>query len=67
MKAMEFSQALGEIDSRYLEEAISYTPGVGGRRRLPMGLLAAILAALLLGCGAAAAAVWGGPFPAGLR
>jgi len=54
MNAKKFSDALDELDSRYVEEALSYHGGSNGARRLrcfPAALAAAILALLLMGAG----------------
>ena len=62
MNTQKFSEALGEIDHSYLEEAVSYhrTDRPFRRtRRLPTALTAAMLALLLIGCVAAAAGVFG--------
>lgn len=62
MNARQFSEALGELDSSYLAEAISYDvrPGRTRRlRRLPAALIAAVLALLLMGVGVTAAVYWG--------
>lgn len=58
MNAKIFSDALGELDSRYIEEAVSYSPRLNSARRfrrLPLALIAAVLAVLLMGAGVVAA------------
>lgn len=62
MNAKKFSEALGEVDQSYLEEAVSYHRAdrpFRRTRRLPAALTAAMLALLLIGCVAAAAGVFG--------
>lgn len=62
MNAKKFSEALGEVDQSYLEEAVSYRSAnrpFRRTRRLPAALTAAMLALLLIGCVAAAAGVFG--------
>lgn len=56
MNTKKFSDAMGEIDDKYIEEAISYSPKAKAapRRRLSVALIAAILALLLIGAGVAA-------------
>lgn len=57
MNAKKFSAAMGEIEDRYVTEAIAYRPRAASphlRRRLPAALLAAITALLLMGCGVVA-------------
>lgn len=57
MNPRQFSELLGEIDARYIEEALSYAPPARRFlpfRRLAAALAAAILALCLLGAGAAA-------------
>lgn len=56
MNSKKFSEAMGELDSKYIEEAISYSPKAKStpRRRLSVALIAAILALLLIGTGVAA-------------
>lgn len=56
MNAKRFSAAMGEIDDRYIDEAITYRPRAvswHSKRRLPAALAAAIAALLLMGCGVA--------------
>lgn len=68
MNARQFSEALGELDSSYLAEAISYDVRPGRRRRLrrlPAVLIAAVLALLLMGVGVTAA-IYRGEIPAWL-
>lgn len=62
MNVKQFSEAMGELDSRYIEEAIAYqakkaAASRGKRWLLP--LAAAILAALLMGTAVAAVVLYG--------
>ena len=62
MNAKEFSDAMSELDGRYIDEAISYTKNAGRLRRLhriPAAAAAAVLALLLLGCAVLAAGGFG--------
>lgn len=56
MTAKDFSDAMGQIDERYIMEALNYTKGAPARarRRLTLALIAAVMALLLLGAGVAA-------------
>lgn len=57
MNAEKFSAAMGEIDDRYVSEALAYRPEAASphlRHRLPAALAAAVAALLLMGCGVAA-------------
>lgn len=57
MNDKKFSEAMGEIDDKYIDEAISYghkAKAVPNHRRLSVALVAAILALLLIGAGVAA-------------
>lgn len=57
MNTKKFSEAMSEIDDKYVEEAISYShkaKAIPNRRRLSVALIAAILALLLIGAGVAA-------------
>lgn len=56
MNTKKFSEAMGEIDDKYIEEAISYSPKakITPHRRLSVALIAAILALLLIGAGVVA-------------
>lgn len=57
MNAKQFSDAMGELDSKYVEEALSYNAEGSQRRpfpRLSIVLIAAIAALFLMGAGAAA-------------
>jgi hypothetical protein len=58
MNTEKFSYAMGELDSKYLDEAIAYRAGKTASvhfRRIPAALVAAMLATLLMGAGVAAA------------
>ena len=62
MNAEQFSEAMSQLDSRYVEEALFYPSKMRGKRssrRLPFVLAAAISALILLGCVAAATGVFG--------
>lgn len=63
MTAKKFSEAMGELDTKYIDEAISHCHQAKQpsrfNRRLPVALIAAILALLLIGCVAAATGVLG--------
>lgn len=56
MNTKKFSEAMSEIDDKYVEEAISYSPKakITPHRRLSVALIAAILALLLIGAGVVA-------------
>lgn len=57
MNTKKFSEAMGEINGRYIEEAISYRPKAKTTPHAPrwsVAILAAILATLLIGAGVAA-------------
>ncbi|MDO4581768.1 MAG: hypothetical protein Q4B96_04190 [Bacillota bacterium] len=57
MNTKKFSEALGEIDDRYINEAITYEPQAASprlKRRLPAALVAAIIAVFLMGAGVVA-------------
>lgn len=62
MNDKKFSDAMSELDDKYVNEAISYnaktTASIHGRRRITAALTAAIVALFLLGC-AVVAAVYG--------
>ena len=63
MNARAFSQAMGEIDDRYIEKAISYDPkkaSVSGVKRWRLPLVAAIIAVLLMGTAVATVVIFGG-------
>lgn len=47
MNAEKFSEAMGELDSRYVDEAVSYKKKAGKPRRLKWGAVAACLALVL--------------------
>lgn len=59
MNTKKFSEAMGEIDQKYIEQAISY--GVAPvsssptKYRLPLVLVAAVMAVFLMGAGVVAA------------
>lgn len=59
MNTREFSEALGKIDDRYIEKAISYrgkdTSASIAKRMAPLPLVAAIIAIILIGTAVAAA------------
>lgn len=62
MNSKKFSAAMGEIDDKYISEAIAYkfqsaSPRL--RRRFPAALIAAVLALFLMGAGVAAV-IYGG-------
>lgn len=63
MNVKKFSDAMSELDTKYIDEAISYSHKVKqtsrSNRRLTVALIAAILALLLIGCVAAATGVFG--------
>ena len=63
MNAKKFSDAMSELDTKYIDEAISYSHKVKqtsrSNCRLTVALVAAILALLLIGCVAAATGVFG--------
>ena len=62
MNAKKFSDAMSEIDGKYIEEALSYNVKTGqprGSRRVSVALVAAILILLLAGCTAVAYGVFG--------
>ncbi len=63
MNAKKFSDAMSEIDSKYIDEAISYSRKVKQtprfNRRLTAALIAAVLTLLLMGCAAVTAGVFG--------
>ena len=63
MEAKRFSEAMNELDVRYIEEAASYRPQKKGllhrNRRLSVVLLAAGLTVILVGCVAVVAGVFG--------
>lgn len=59
MNAKKFSDALGEMDSRYVEEALSYHTRVRRVRYFPAAAAAAVLALLLMGAGVITA-IYGG-------
>lgn len=57
MNTKKFSEAMGEINGRYIEEAISYRPKAKTTPHAPrwsVAVLAAILTTLLIGAGVAA-------------
>lgn len=57
MNVRKFSDAMDEIDNKYIDEAVSYTSKsnpVYHFRRFPLALIAAILAMLLMGAGVVA-------------
>lgn len=57
MNAKKFSDAMSELDNKYVEEALFYNARANKHRqfrRLPVALIAAILALLLMGAGVAA-------------
>lgn len=56
MNTRKFSEAMGEINDKYVVEAISYNPKSKTtlHRRLSIAMIAAILALLLIGAGVAA-------------
>ena len=57
MSIKRWSEAMGELDNKYIDEAVSYKPKTRHiSRRWPVVLIAASLAVLLIGCVAAAAA-----------
>lgn len=63
MNVKQFSDALSELDAKYIDEAISYRHKAKqisrSHRRLTVALIAAILALLLIGCVTAATGVFG--------
>lgn len=62
MTVKKFSEAMSEIDGRYIDEAVSYPAGSGRIRRfarIPVAAAAAVLALLLLGCAVLAASGFG--------
>ena len=62
MNAKKFSDAMSELDSKYVNEALFYNAKANRRRhsqRLPVALIAAILALLLMGAGVVAAIIYG--------
>ena len=62
MSAREFSDAMSEIDGRYIDETLSYNRKDGRYRRfrrIPMAAAAAVLALLVLGCAVLAAGGFG--------
>lgn len=57
MNAKKFSDAMSELDNKYVDEALSYNKKANQRqhlRRLPIALIAAILALFLMGAGVVA-------------
>ena len=62
MSAKEFSDAMSEIDGKYIDETLSYNRKAGRDRRIhriPAAAAAAVLALLLLGCAVLAAGSFG--------
>ena len=63
MNVKKFSDAMSELDTKYIDEAISYSHEAKrtsrSNRRLTVALIAAILALLLIGCVVAATGVFG--------
>lgn len=63
MNTRNFSEAMGEIDDKYIERAISYqaknASASYGKRRILLPLAAAIMAVLLMGSAVAAIVVYG--------
>ena len=62
MNAKSFSDAMNEIDDKYIDEALFYhgkTSCARRSRRVPVALGAVILALLLMGCVVAAASMFG--------
>ena len=64
MNTRRFSEAIGEIDDRYIEKALSYgaktTAASPAKRRVPLPLVAAVAAILLMGSALAVALLYGG-------
>ena len=56
-----FSDAMGEIDTRYIDQVLAFRPAVRRHpfRRMPAALIAAVLALLLMGAGISAAILYG--------
>lgn len=57
MNAQKFSDAMSELDTKYVDEALFYNANASRSRRfrrIPVALVAAILALLLMGAGVAA-------------
>ena len=63
MSTRKFSDAMNELDARYVEEAVSYDPKAKGKlrfsRRWPVILIAAGLSVVLIGCVAVVASGFG--------
>ena len=62
MSAKLFSDAMSEIDGKYVDETLSYNGKAGSYRRfrrIPMAAAAAVLALLVLGCAVVAAGGFG--------
>ena len=64
MNTRRFSEAIGEIDDRYIEKALSYgaktTAASPAKRRVSLPLVAAVAAILLMGSALAVALLYGG-------
>ena len=61
MNSRLFSDAMGEIDTRYIDQVLSFRPAARRHpfRRMPAALIAAVLALLLMGAGISAAILYG--------
>ena len=61
MNSRLFSDAMGEIDTRYIDQVLAFRPVVRRHpfRRMPAALIAAVLALLLMGAGISAAILYG--------
>ena len=57
MNSRLFSDAMGEIDTRYIDQVLAFRPAARRHpfRRMPAALIAAVLALLLMGAGISAA------------
>ena len=64
MNTRRFSEAIGEIDERYIEKALSYGAKNASvspaKRRVPFPLVAAVMVILLMGSALAVALIYGG-------
>lgn len=64
MNTRRFSEAIGEIDDRYIERALSYGAKKASfspaKRRIPLPLVAAVTVILLMGSALAVALIYGG-------
>ena len=61
MNAKKFSDAMSELDSKYIDEALNYNAQKHSRhfRRVPVALVAIILTLFLMGAGVVAAIIYG--------